>query len=127
MGNTIESRLMDRRKNNFDFIRLMAASLVIFSHCFPLTLPSENAEEPLMIVSGGQITLGNLSVMIFFVVSGFLITQSFVYSQDLRKFLLARVLRIFPALIFLILATVFILGPIVSTDSRCNVPRQDSD
>jgi peptidoglycan/LPS O-acetylase OafA/YrhL len=70
-----------------------------------------------MVLSGGQLTIGNLCVIIFFFVSGFLITQSFVHSQNLKKFLLARVLRIFPALIFIVFATVFILGPIVSTES----------
>ncbi len=37
----LEDRLHDR-SNNFDVLRLLAATLVLFSHCYPLT----DNEEP---------------------------------------------------------------------------------
>lgn len=108
------------RNNNFDFIRLLAAIAVIFSHSFPLTLETsgdENEFEPLFLLSQGQSSIGDLSVFIFFIISGFLITQSFDRSRDIMKYTVARILRIFPALIVVVFMTVLILGPLVTSES----------
>lgn len=108
-GRTIDELLNDRR-NNFDFIRFIAATLVIFSHAYPLT--GNNGAEPFGFLSNGQMSFGGLAVKIFFVISGFLITQSFDRSKDLLHYSKARILRIFPALIVVVLLSVFIMGPI---------------
>ena len=106
--------LMIGRQNNFDFIRFFAASLVVFSHSYMLSL-GHGQTEPLMVLTNGQTTLGHLAVMVFFITSGFLITQSFDKSRDPFLFLKARILRIFPALILVALLSVFLLGPLVTT------------
>ncbi|MBT2658617.1 acyltransferase [Bacillus sp. ISL-18] len=104
----------DLRKNNFDIIRFIAAISVIFSHSFPLTLGFDES-EPLMRLSNNQTGFGHLAVIIFFIISGFLITQSFENSSGFWGFSKARVLRIFPALIVMLLLTVFVLGPLLTT------------
>ncbi len=81
--------------NNFDSLRLIFAVLVILSHSFPLTRGS-NDTEPLSVLTHGQITFGNISVWAFFVISGFLITQSWQRSPKVFKFLKRRVGRIYP-------------------------------
>ncbi|MEW9673274.1 hypothetical protein [Ammoniphilus sp. 3BR4] len=53
--------------------------------------------------------------MAFFVISGFLITQSFDRNPVLKNYLLSRMLRIFPGLIFAVLISTFILGPLVTS------------
>ncbi len=111
---TIESAISGR-KNNFDVLRLIAAIAVIFSHSYDIG--GSHIDEPLVRFSGGQMTIGEFAVVLFFVISGFLITQSFDRSQDLQKFLKARALRIFPAVVALVLLTVFVLGPLVTTTS----------
>lgn len=111
-GKNIE-QCIDARKNNLDIIRFIAASLVLLSHSFPLTL-GNNATEPFAVFSKGQMTFGELAVSIFFVISGFLITQSFDRSKDPIYYFKARMLRIFPGLIFCVLLSVFILGPILT-------------
>ncbi|WP_141501871.1 acyltransferase family protein [Paenibacillus luteus] len=102
------------RENNFDLIRLFAAILVVFSHSYPLTLGS-NASEPFIKLTNGQETFGGLGVSIFFIISGFLITYSFERCANVYEYFRNRILRIYPALIVLILFTVFILGPILTT------------
>ncbi|MDB5842678.1 MAG: acyltransferase, partial [Herminiimonas sp.] len=102
------------QNNNFDVIRLFAALLVLFSHSFPL-VDGENRNEPLAILSGGEATFGSVAVYVFFVISGFLVTMSYESTQNVRKFLAKRFLRIYPALIPLLLLTVFVLGPIVTS------------
>ena len=101
---------IDSRINNLDIIRFIAATLVVFSHSYPLTL-GNNGSEPFAVFSNGQMTFGELAVSIFFVISGFLITQSYDRSKDLIYYMKARTLRIFPGLIFCVILTVFLLGP----------------
>ncbi|MBB6447261.1 acyltransferase family protein [Bacillus benzoevorans] len=111
-GKSID-QCIDARKNNLDIIRFIAATLVIFSHAYPLTT-GNNATEAFAVFSNGQMTFGELAVSIFFVISGFLITQSYDRSKNPIYYFKARVLRIFPGLIFCVLLTVLFLGPILS-------------
>ena len=104
-----QSNKMDKRsENSFDFLRVFSALMVLLSHSYPLFgLP-----EPKPIFG---ITLGSLSVAFFFSISGFLIYQSWISTQNLLKFFLKRFRRIYPGLIFVSFLTAFILGPLSST------------
>ncbi len=96
------------RDNNFDAVRLLAALMVIVGHAWPLTGMSH---PPL--VAG--LKLFDLGVYVFFSLSGYLIATSWARSPRVVPFLLRRVFRIFPALAVLVLVTVLVLGPLVST------------
>ncbi len=112
-ANLLLSDSLSTRKNNFDIIRFFAASLVMVTHaCFLAN--GAGSYEPLAALTH-QVTFGGLAVNIFFVISGFLITMSFLRAKSLWQFLKARILRIFPALIFVVFFTVFILGPVVTS------------
>lgn len=94
------------RLNNFDFLRIVAAFLVLVSHQFALNgLP-----EPEVF----QMSLGTFAVLIFFSVSGFLVSQSWRHDPYALRFLLKRFLRIWPGLAVVTLAAAFVLGPLVS-------------
>jgi peptidoglycan/LPS O-acetylase OafA/YrhL len=77
-------------QNNFDLLRLFAASQVMLLH----------------ISNHLEIDIGFLDVVlrqfpgvpIFFTISGFLITMSFDRNKNIKKFFLNRFLRIYPAL-----------------------------
>lgn len=97
--------------NNFDALRFWAALTVLWSHCWELTQGSV-ANEPMNRLSGEQTTLGGLSVMVFFVISGYLITKSYDAGRDPWRFARARALRILPALVLVVLLSAFMLGPI---------------
>ncbi len=99
---------MNRADNRFDILRLLAAWLVLFSHCYPLG--GRPASEPLASTLGLD-TLGGVGVAIFFVLSGYLVTLSLERSPNLLEFARRRALRIYPALITLSLLCVLILGP----------------
>jgi peptidoglycan/LPS O-acetylase OafA/YrhL len=100
------------RANNFDLLRFLAAALVIVSHSFVLT---GSTFEPLASVTGGFDTLGGLGVAIFFVMSGFLITQSWTQDPRPRAFFAKRLLRIAPALMAAVILAVFVLGALESS------------
>jgi peptidoglycan/LPS O-acetylase OafA/YrhL len=104
----LEDRLQ-RRGNNFDVLRLVAASLVLFSHSYALT----NNAEPFAEVSGW--TLGEVGVVMFFAMSGFLIAKSWSDLPRLVPFAVKRALRILPALIVAVSVTVFVVGPLFTT------------
>ena len=108
-------RLADRlegRDNNFNLIRMIAASAVLVSHAFPITL-GPGAVEPLVGLTGT--TLGLHAVAVFFVISGLLIARSLERSPTFVHWLTARVLRLFPGLLVVLLLTMLVLGPLVTS------------
>jgi peptidoglycan/LPS O-acetylase OafA/YrhL len=93
--------------NNFDFLRLIGAVLVVYGHSYPLTGtggPGFAANAP-----------GTIGVKIFFVISGYLVALSWLRDPHLPRFLLRRSLRIFPALAVVVLLSVVVLGPVITT------------
>lgn len=96
------------QKNSLDLLRLVAASLVLYSHQHALM----GRAEPLFF---GWTTFGGAGVTMFFFLSGMLVWSSWVRDEDLRRFFMRRSLRIFPALWFVVVASVFLIGPIFSS------------
>ncbi|MGV2927984.1 acyltransferase [Macrococcus capreoli] len=113
------NQIKNKRNNNLDIIRFFAAVLVIVSHSYPL-LQGNEKNEPLAIITNGQYTIGSLAVSIFFIISGYLITMSYVKSKNIKVYFLNRILRIFPGLIFMLFITTFIVGPFISNYSIAN-------
>ncbi|MCP3144183.1 acyltransferase family protein [Pyxidicoccus xibeiensis] len=101
---------LEGRRNNLDFLRFAAASGVIISHAFPLSLGKGTA-EPLDALTREQLSLGRLCVAVFLVISGVLITRSWERTPDLARFTWARALRIFPGLGAMLLLSALVLGP----------------
>jgi peptidoglycan/LPS O-acetylase OafA/YrhL len=108
------SSLMQQRDNNFNFIRLFAASLVLFSHAFALS-SGKSSDEPLRAFF--QMTLGQVAVDVFFICSGLLITKSLTNSASMLTYVRARCLRILPALWLALLLTVVICGLFFTSQS----------
>jgi peptidoglycan/LPS O-acetylase OafA/YrhL len=98
------------RDNNFDAIRLGAATMVMVSHTFKL---SGSDFDPFAWVSHYN-TTGGLGVSIFFIISGFLITKSWHESPRLLEYFKKRALRILPALAASSLLCVLVIGPLVT-------------
>ena len=101
----------DAKRNNFDCLRFGLASLVIWSHCFPL------AGHPMdwFYALSGQIDGGSLAVDGFFILSGFLVTQSWMNVPKVSIFASKRLLRIVPALLAALALGGLIIGPLNSS------------
>lgn len=96
------------RDNNLNLLRMVAAVAVLVTHSFALCAGSR-AAEPFLKTLG--MTLGDIAVDVFFVASGLLVTASLVNGRGLLAFACARVLRIYPALVVMLLIVVAIVGP----------------
>lgn len=102
------SQFDDNKNNNFNLIRLSAALLVLYIHSYGLLgqLPHQK-ENP---IAYFIYLLGNVGVDLFFLVSGFLVTRSYLARKNLKAFLWARFLRIYPGLICAVFFSVFVIG-----------------
>lgn len=97
------------RENNYDFLRILAASMVIIGHAYPLT-GSKNPVPGFILYP-----IHELAVIIFFSVSGFLVTRSADTTKSIANFFIKRLARLLPALITVVLLSIFVIGPLLST------------
>lgn len=100
----------DTHRNNFGFLRFFLASAVIWSHSYVLS----GRADPVSTLSG-QIDGGSLAVDGFFVLSGFLVTQSWMQQPTVRLFAVKRLLRLLPALLVATVFGAFVIGPLATT------------
>jgi peptidoglycan/LPS O-acetylase OafA/YrhL len=90
-------------KNNFDFLRFAFALIVVFSHIVDLSLaPSLQFLKPFFD--------SHVSVTGFFVISGFLITSSYLRSSSMSSYFEKRARRLLPAYIMVIVLSVLIFS-----------------
>lgn len=102
-----------RSQNNFDIIRLVAATMVIITHSFALLGLGDS--DGLSSITKGALQFSHLGVAVFFTISGYLITQSAQHSKSITGYLWRRFLRIFPGLAAVLFICAFLLGPLVTT------------
>lgn len=104
--------ISETKKNNFKLIRLILSICVLITHSF-LVFYGDMNNDPLFKLC--HICLGDLSVKIFFIISGFLISKSYLESKNFQYFIKSRFLRIYPAVFLvniLILVMVIILSKV---------------
>lgn len=106
---------LDTRRNNITLLRLVAAWLVLFTHSWTL-LGAKGAQQYnavdafLLGVMPFNMKLSGVAVALFFVLSGFLITKSFVVSKTFSRYVISRIIRIYPALWVCVLVCAFGFG-----------------
>ncbi len=98
--------VVNKRENNLDALRLIAASLVIVDHAVPIAHGPEHHSFNGVL----GFTLGNLAVSAFFAMSGYLIAKSWLDDPDVWRFFVKRALRLLPALIVAALFGAFVIG-----------------
>lgn len=95
-------------------IRLLLALFVLYSHAFPLG--GFGGDPKWLGVSDGT-SFGSFAVGGFFALSGLFVTQSAI-TRPLHEFVIARLLRILPALLAVLVISAFLLGPIVYSSTN---------
>lgn len=110
-----------RAPDNFNLLRLLLAAAVVFSHCFEL-VDRSRVHEPLTMLFHTY-NFGDLAVDGFFLLSGFLIAQSWQRDPQALRYLARRVLRIYPAFIVATLICGLLLGPLFGGAQYFNLLR----
>lgn len=100
------------RHNNFNLLRLLLALLVLLSHSAELA--DGNRSREILTQLFHTLSFGEFSVDGFFLLSGFLIAQSWVSTPVLGVFLQKRVLRIFPGFLAASLICGLVVGPLAA-------------
>ncbi|WP_320738516.1 acyltransferase family protein, partial [Enterobacter roggenkampii] len=106
------SEILLRKNNNFDLLRIIAATAVIVYHSFAIN-PSWNITDPTKLLLT-YVTTGGLAVKVFFFISGLLVTNSLIRNKSLLHFLISRAFRILPGLYFVILLPSLVIGPLLT-------------
>lgn len=101
------------RQDNFLLLRMIAASMVIYGHA-PAITGGPHPRDLFAWLGWGTYS-GSIAVSVFFIISGFMVTGSFVRNPDPWRYLRARTLRIFPAYAVCVLLCAMVLGAIYTT------------
>ena len=103
-----------RRNKTFDLLRIAFALFVLLSHAFELT-DGNRSRELLTHFAHSRLSLGEVGVDGFFLLSGFLIVQSWAADPRLGDFLIKRVLRIVPGYVVAVVLSVVVVGLLAPT------------
>ncbi|HET6248025.1 MAG TPA: acyltransferase [Tepidisphaeraceae bacterium] len=106
----------ESRENNLDILRFFLACVVIHSHSYMLTGHEYFSlrQKFIHLQFGG----GSYAVDFFFMLSGFLVVNSWLRSRGLFDYLKRRTLRIYPGFIVCLALCVFVAGPLGGADLK---------
>ena len=95
-----------KRENNFAVIRLIAACFVFAGHMGRIL----GGTAPHF----GSFSLHEMGVFVLFLISGYLITMSWLSDPHPLRFAVRRFFRLWPPLAVMVLLAVFVAGPLLS-------------
>lgn len=97
------------RVNNFDLIRLLAATQVLISHLFMTFFDAPSAADGGLLYFLFFVCINLPGVPIFFAISGYLISLSWERSGSAGTYAHNRFLRLFPALWLCLIVTIIVM------------------
>lgn len=103
-----ESRPVGRNRV-FDLLRILFATLVLLAHAPELT-DGNRSREILTRITHSNVTFGSMGVDGFFLLSGFLIVQSWQRDPELLNFVRKRLLRIVPGYLVAVFLSTLAVG-----------------
>jgi peptidoglycan/LPS O-acetylase OafA/YrhL len=115
----IIANFLNKENNNLDLIRIILASMVILGHTSAINGITSYWIDPIVYFFSFTYS-GAIAVKLFFFISGLVVTNSYLNKKSLVYFIIARGFRILPALFFLLIVTVFVVGPIFTNLSLSN-------
>ena len=100
--------------DNFLLLRFVAAAMVIYGHAPAIT--GGGGPPDLFVWLGWGEYSGAIAVDLFFVISGFLVTGSFLRRRHVADFAWARLIRIIPAYAACLIFCAFVVGPLFTAN-----------
>lgn len=95
------------KENNYNIIRFIAALMVIYGHMYVLL----GMQAPRLFCN----EINAIGFKILMIMSGYMITKSYLSDSSLINYMIKRCFRIFPALIFYTVIMTLIIGPFFTT------------
>jgi len=114
-GLRITPKALEPQNNNLTLVRLVLASAVIVSHCY---FQQTGIDETDWLSPWLGVPVSWLAVDGFFFLSGFLVFRSLVRHHDRPRFFMARLARMYPALLAFVLGTTLIGIAYTTADLR---------
>ena len=99
----------NRQANNFDFLRFLLAFVVFLCHSAELSQKTELSIFTHFLSS-------NAAVNGFFIISGYLVYESYLRSKSLKSYFIKRAKRILPAYIVCVLVCTFLVAFFLKVD-----------
>ena len=103
------------RNRQFDLLRIAFAILVLLSHA-PEIADGNRSREILSRLTRGQMSFGVLAVDGFFLLSGFLIMQSWMRTPEAWSYLRKRALRIVPGYAVAVCLSILVVGTLAPAE-----------
>ena len=107
------SEFLNKENNNLDLARILLACLVIIGHSKVLNGTGGYWIDPIEHFFGFTYS-GAFAVKLFLFISGLVVANSYFNKRSPVYFIVSRIFRILPALLFVLLVTVFIFGPLLT-------------
>jgi len=105
-----EEKTLSLQENGYDLLRLFLAAAVVYTHSYAV---GGFGPEPLKQWAKEGVILGELGVLGFFGLSGFLVSASFARSKSLWSYFFKRSRRIFPGFWVCLVVTAFVFAPAI--------------
>lgn len=105
------AQYLDQKANNLAAVRIVAATAVLWAHAWVVSAGSRT-EELLHVFA---FTLDWHGVHAFFILSGMLLTRSYMRHPDAVRFVVARLIRYVPGILVSTAVAAFVIGPLVTT------------
>lgn len=105
------SEKFDIKNNSLSIASIICSIAIILFHSYPLLFGVNKLGPVSDLLS--PLSIGQIVVAFFFVISGFMISKSIKNSKSTSNYLKKRVKKIFPGLILTLIISVFIISPIV--------------
>lgn len=99
-------------QNNIGTLRFIGAFMVLFGHSFNLSSPglTDPVSRLISYYMPWYQPLQTLGVILFFGISGYLVTKSYLNKNNVLEYLFARCMRIYPALVAAVIFCVLVIG-----------------
>lgn len=104
-----------KKSNNLQLMRFIAAAMVIFAHSYAIS-GSDLGSDFIDRHTNGLISIGGISVTLFFLCSGYLISKSIFRTDKFIDYIKARLIRLMPPLWFVVVLSM-VLGAVITTVS----------
>jgi peptidoglycan/LPS O-acetylase OafA/YrhL len=109
--------IIKHRINWIDSLRGISALLVAFTHVTGLILEKDHVQSNMVYYSW---MLGRIGVIIFFMISGFVIPYS-LYNKSIKQFVISRFFRLYPAYWLSIIAVIAVSGFVTLRELLTNI------